>query len=135
MSRGYTLDQAPLLFYELVRLLIRTGDRAGAEGYRDLSAGGRAPATKAYAHAIEGLLDVDRDHAVELLRSATGAFERLGLRIMEARALTDLGEALVRAGRDPRPALGQARELLVACDAQIYLPQVDALLAGVAAER
>ena len=34
LSRGYTLDQAPLLFYDLVRLLLRTGDRTEAEGYR-----------------------------------------------------------------------------------------------------
>ena len=106
LSRGYTLDQAPLLFYELVRLLLRTGARAGAEGYRDLSEGGRAPATKAYAHAIEGLLAADPERAIDRLRAATGEFERLGLRIMQGRVLTDLGEALAQ-GRAPitRPAL------------------------------
>jgi hypothetical protein len=46
-----------------------------------------------------------------------------------------LREALVRAGEDPRPPLEQARGLLVACDALIYLPEVDALLASQAAER
>ena len=57
------------------------------------------------------------------------------MRIAHARVLIDLGEALVRAGEDPRPALEQARELLVACDARVYLPEVEALLANVAAER
>ena len=135
LSRGYTVDQAPLLFYELVRLLLRTGDRTEAEGYRDLSESGRAPATKAYADAIEGLLEADPERASDRLRAATGEFERLGLRVMQARVLTDLGEALARAGQDPRPALEQARDLLVACDARIYLPEVDALLANAAAER
>ena len=135
LSRGYTVDQAPLLFYELVRLLLRTGDRTEAEGYRDLSESGRAPATKAYADAIEGLLEADPERASDRLRAATGEFERLGLRVMQGRVLTDLGGALARAGQDPRPALERARDLLVECDARIYLPEVDALLANVAAER
>ena len=135
LSRGYTVDQAPLLFYELVRLLLRTGDRTEAEGYRDLSGSGRAPATKAYAHAIEGLLEADPDLAIDRLRAAAEEFERLGLRIMQARVLADLGEALARTGQDPRPALEQARDLLVACDAVIYLPEVEALLANTAVGR
>jgi tetratricopeptide (TPR) repeat protein len=135
LSRGYTVDQAPLLFYELVRLLLRTGDRTEAEGYRDLSESGQAPATKAYAHAIEGLLEADPERAIDRLRAATGEFERLGLRVIQGRALTDLGEALARAGHDPRPALEQARDLLVACDARIYLSEVEALLASPAAGR
>ncbi len=135
LSRGYTVDQAPLLFYELVRLLLRTGDRTEAEGYRDLSGSGRAPATNAYAHAIEGLLEADPVRAIDRLRAAAEGFERLGLRVMQARVLADLGEALARTGQDPRPALEQARDLLVACDAVIYLPEVEALLAGTTARR
>ena len=38
-------------------------------------------------------------------------------------------------GRIRRPALEQARDLLVACDAVIYLPEVEALLASTAAGR
>ncbi len=49
---------------------------------------------------------------------------------MQARVLADLGDALVRAGQDPRPALEQARDLLVECDARIYLPEVETLLAS-----
>ena len=135
MARGFTLDQAPQLFYELVRLLLRTGDRAAADGYRDLSSPGRPPAANAFAVAIEGLLEEDPRRAAGLLRDAAGAFERLGMRIAQARVLVDLGEALVRAGEDPRPPLEQARGLLVACDARIYLPEVDALLASSAVER
>ena len=135
MARGFTLDQAPQLFYELVRLLLRTGDRAAADGYRDLSSPGRSPATNAYALAIEGLLEEDAVRGAELLREAAAGFERLGMRIMHARVLVDLGEALVRAGDDPRPALERARDLLVACDARIYLPEVEALLASDAADR
>ena len=113
------------------------GDRTEAEGYpRNLSGGGRAPATKAYARAIEGLLEADPERAIDRLRAAADEFERLGLRIMQARVLADLGEALARAGQDPRPALEQARDLLVACDArQIHLPEVEALLASTAAGR
>ena len=108
-------------------------DRTEAEGYRDLSGSGRAPATKAYADAIEGLLEVDPERAIDRLRAAADEFERCGLRVMQARVLADLGEALVRAGEDPRPTLERARDLLVECDARIYLPEVDALLAHIAA--
>ena len=45
--------------------------------------------------------------------------------------LIDLGEALTRAGEDPTSALERARDLLTACDARIYLPEVEALLADV----
>lgn len=135
MAREFTLDQVPLMFYELVRLLLRMGDRTAADGYRDLSTPGRAPATKAFAVAIEGLLEADAAGAAELLRDATAEFERLGMRIAQARVLIDLGAALIRAGGDPRPSLERARELLVECDAKLYVPEVDALLANVAAGR
>ncbi len=129
MAREFTPDFVPLLFYELVRLLLRTGDRAAAGGYRDLSTPGRAPAANAFGTAIEGLLEEDAVRATERLRDAAGTFERLGMRIAQARVLIDLGEALDRSGGDPRSALEQARDLLVACDARIYLPEVDAMLA------
>jgi hypothetical protein len=129
LSRGFTLEQGPALFYELVRLLVRTGDRASAGTYRDLSARGQAPATKAYASAVEGLLEEDPERAARRFDEAVAAFERLGMRIMQARVLTDLGEASTRTGEDPTPAWERARDLLVACDARIYLPEVEALLA------
>ena len=74
---------APLLFYELVRLLLRTGDRADAEGYRDLS--DARPGT-----GDEGLRRGDRRAAgrrrpTERPIDSCGprdAFERLGLRIV-----------------------------------------------------
>jgi tetratricopeptide (TPR) repeat protein len=129
LARGFTLDQAPMLFYELVQLLLRNGDRAEADGYRDLSAPGRAPAASAFGLAIEGLLEEDALRAVERLQRSVDAFDGLGMRLAQARVLVDLGHALERAGRDPRPAFERARDLFTACDARIYLPEVEALLA------
>jgi tetratricopeptide (TPR) repeat protein len=130
MARGFTPDFVPLMFYELVRLLLRTGDRAAADGYRDLSSPGRSPATHAFAVAIDGLLEEDAARAADLLAEAAAAFERMGMRIAQGRVLIDLGEALARGGRDPRLPLEQARDLLEACDARIYLPDVERLLAA-----
>ena len=87
LSRGFTLEQGPALFYELVRLLVQTGDRASAGTYRDLSARGQALATRAYASAVEGLLEDDPERAVRRFDEAAAAFERLGMRIAEARML------------------------------------------------
>ena len=66
------------MFYELVRLLLGMGDRAAAEGIAICPTPGRAPATKAFAVAIEGLLEDDATRAAELLRDAAAEFERAG---------------------------------------------------------
>jgi hypothetical protein len=51
------------------------------------------------------------------------------MRLQLGRTLLDLGHAERRAGTDPRATLERARELLLACDAQLYVSETDAELA------
>lgn len=53
------------------------------------------------------------------------------MRIAQARVLIDLGHALERIGQDPRVEFERARDLLVACDAQFYLPEAETALARI----
>ena len=55
------------------------------------------------------------------------------MKILQAQALIDLGRAEARLGRDPRSSFEQARDLLIACDAQLYLPEAEDALAAVEA--
>ena len=131
LLRGYSLEQDQLVLLQLVRALITAGEAGSATGYRDLWSRGRSPSGRAAAAAIEGLLAEDPAAAIALLREAAAGFEATGERIELARVLLDLGRALQRAAEDPRETFERARDLLVACDARLYLPEAEAALASV----
>ena len=130
LLRTYSLEQEPLVLLQLVRALLAAGDAAAAARYRNLWTRGRSPSSRAAAAAIEGLLTEDPAGAIPYLREAAAGFEATGERIDEARVLLDLGRALQRAAQDPRATFERADELLVACDARLYLPEAHAALAG-----
>ncbi len=86
--------------------------------------------SRAAALNIEGLLAPEPAEQVRLLGEAVGLFEELGMKILQAQALMDLGRAEARLGRDPRSSFERARDMLIACDAQLYLPEVEEALAA-----
>jgi hypothetical protein len=59
------------------------------------------------------------------LRGAVEGFERLSMRLFAARAMVDLGRAMIRTGQDPREVLERARAILFECDAKLFLFEVD----------
>jgi class 3 adenylate cyclase/tetratricopeptide (TPR) repeat protein len=126
----YGVDREPQALMLLVRALLAVGDREGVTRYRDLWTRNRSPSAQAAAVAIEGLIAEDPAEAVAHLREAAAGFEATGERIELARVLLDLGRALLRAAEDPRETFERARDLLVACDARLYLPEAEAALAG-----
>jgi class 3 adenylate cyclase len=130
LIRRFNVDSGATLFVELVRTLGRLGDTEQARKYLDLSTAGRSPNARACARTVEGLVAEDPAVAVSLLREAADTFARLEQPVEEARALIDLGRAMRRAGEDPALAFDRARELLIACDAGLFVPEVDSEIAG-----
>jgi class 3 adenylate cyclase/tetratricopeptide (TPR) repeat protein len=128
IASRYNVDQDPQVEVALVRLSIRRGERAEAEYGRDVLMRGTAPFALACIEVVHGLLADEPDEAVRRLRDATDRMEALGTRIDLALALLDLGRAERRVGADSRPTFTRAREVLVACDAQLYIRAVDAEL-------
>jgi class 3 adenylate cyclase/tetratricopeptide (TPR) repeat protein len=126
--RGFNVESAPEAFADEVRALLRAGRAEEAEGYRDLSEQGRSPAAQAIAALIEGLLSRDPVEARRLLGEAAASLEELGILIDAARAMLDLGRAMERLGEDPKATFERARELLLACDARLWLPEAEAAL-------
>jgi class 3 adenylate cyclase/tetratricopeptide (TPR) repeat protein len=130
LGRAYTVEGAPEGFTEIVRVLLRSGRAAEAGSYRDLREAGRSPASRAHAALVDGLLADDAVEARGLIADAIAGLEPIGLRIDAARAMVDLGRVMARLGEDPRPTLERAREILLGCDARLFLPEVDEALAG-----
>jgi class 3 adenylate cyclase/tetratricopeptide (TPR) repeat protein len=126
----YNLEIEGHVLLQLVRALVATGEGMSAAAYRDLWTRGGSPSSRAAAEAIEGLLAHDAAEAVALLREAAAGFEATGERVEQARVLLDLGRAQQRAAEDPRGTFERARDLLVACDARLYLPEAEAALKG-----
>jgi class 3 adenylate cyclase/tetratricopeptide (TPR) repeat protein len=126
--RDLNVETAPEVFTELIRALIHEGRGSEGDAYRDLSERGRSPAARANAALVEGLLAADPAEARRLLGDGTAELERLGLRIDAARAMLDLGRAMRRVSEDPRATFERAREILIACDAQPWLDEVEAEL-------
>jgi class 3 adenylate cyclase/tetratricopeptide (TPR) repeat protein len=124
--RDYNVEAVPEIFTELARTLSRAGHAAEAEDYRDLTEHGRSPAARANAALVEGLLARDPADARKLLGEGTAELEALGLRIDAARAMLDLGRAMERTGEDPRATFERARDLLLECDARLWLPEAEA---------
>ena len=130
---GVVLDWAPEVFMGIIRRAVELGDRALAERYRGPAAQGVfAPSLAVGAHTA-GILDPEPAEQGRLLGDAVDRYDELGLRILEALALMDLGRADARLGRDPRSSFEQARDLLIACDAQLYLPEAEEALAALEA--
>ena len=127
--RVVNVESLPEAFADAVRANLRAGRPAEAQAYRDLSEHARAPAARAHARLVEGLLTEDPAEARRLLSEAVSTFESLGFRIDAARAMVDLGRAMTRAGEDVRPVLERARAILVECDARAFLFEVDDAIA------
>jgi hypothetical protein len=123
--RLVNVEGMPQVFADVVRALLRAGRPAEAESYRDLSEQGRAPAARAYARLVEGMLADEPAEARRLVSEAVTGLESIGMRIDAARAMVDLGRAMARTGEDPREVLQRARDLLIECDARAFLFEVD----------
>lgn len=130
LLRSYTTDASPDLAPECPRALLLLGDRERAETYRQLDPSSPLVQSAVFARNVAGLLEPDPDRAIGILREVVAELERLEMRPYAARALVDLGHAMVRAGQDPRAELDRARELLLACDARLFLFEVDEVTAG-----
>ena len=129
-ARAHSLDTFPAVITECARAFLLLGARDQAETYRDLDASTDSIESAAHARNVAGLLESDPARAVELLREAVAEFERLEMRVFAARAMVDLGRAMAHAGQDPAEVLERARDILTECDAQLFLFEVDEVLAA-----
>jgi hypothetical protein len=127
--RSYDVKSVPTIFPECTRAFVLLGDRERAETYRDLDASTDSVQSAAFAANVTGLLEPDPARAVALQQDAIGELEQLGIRVYAARAMVDLGRAMARTGRDPREVLERARVILTECDANLFLFEVDEVLA------
>jgi tetratricopeptide (TPR) repeat protein len=127
---SFNPDVAPEAFPDCVRALLAVGRREDAERYR-LDPASEFIQTRAHGATIEGLLERDPRRSVELLASAVAGLEALELRPQAARAMVDLARARRRTGEEPRELLRRAREILLECDAKLFLSEVDEVLAEV----
>jgi tetratricopeptide (TPR) repeat protein len=128
LSGEYSVDLDPRVVLALIRLLIRQGKRDDAAATLAILERGRSRFARACVAIARGLLASDPDRGIESLTQAREELEALGMRVDLGRTLLDLGRAQRAAGRDPRDALERARELFVACDAQLFLPEAEAEL-------
>ena len=129
-ENGVVVDWAPEVFIGVVRRAFELGDRALGERLQEPAAHGVFAPTMAVGVHIAGLLDPDPAEQRRLLGDAVDRYGELGLKISKALGLIDLGRAEARLGRDPRSSFEEASGLLVACDAQLYLPEVEEALAA-----
>ena len=125
LARAHSADTFPETFTEAVRALERIGAHDRAATFRDLDQSSSSVMSAAHARNVAGLLDPDPARAVETLGEAVVEFERLQMRVAAARAMVDLAHAMTRAGQDPGEVLDSAREILLDCDAQLFLFEVD----------
>jgi tetratricopeptide (TPR) repeat protein len=129
LSEHHSVDLAPQLELDLIRMLVPRGELEEARAARAILGRGWSPLARACADAADGLLAPDAAAALGPLRAAVVAFEAIGTRVDLARTLLDLGRAERDAGFDPLPSFERARDLLVECDARYFLPEADAELA------
>jgi class 3 adenylate cyclase/tetratricopeptide (TPR) repeat protein len=129
-TRAYSVDTYPEVFNECVRALVLAGDTARAATFRDLDASTDSIQSAAHARNVAGLLEPDPARAVELLREAVAEFDRLEMRFYAARAMVDLGRVMTHVNEDPAELLERARDILTECDAQLFLFEVDEVLAA-----
>jgi class 3 adenylate cyclase/tetratricopeptide (TPR) repeat protein len=129
-AREYGLTGAPETLPVAVRMLLRVGQVERANGYRDLD-GLEDIVAAALGRNVMGLLEPDASRSVEVLGEAVEMFEAMGMRLPAAQARLDRVRSIASAGRDPRPLAEEAREILLACDAKLFLPEVDELVAEI----
>ena len=127
--RSYDVDGVPMVFAESARAFLLLGDREQAETYRDLAATSHSVESAAFGANVAGLLQPDPARAVELLGQAVAEFDRLGMRLYAARAMVDLGRVMARAGQEPHQVLTSARDILIECDARLFLFEVEEVMA------
>jgi tetratricopeptide (TPR) repeat protein len=128
-ARAHSVDTYPEIFTEVVRALVLTGDRNRAATFRDLDASTDSVQSAVHARNVAGLLEPDPARALEILREAVSEFQRLEMRLPAARAMVDQACAMVQLGEDPTELLQQARKIMVECDANLFLFEVDEVLA------
>ena len=121
-------ESLPEVFADCARAFQLLGDRERAEMYRDLEASTDSVEAAVFATNVKGLLEPDAARAVDVLRQAVAEFERLGMRLYAARAMVDLGRAMVRADQDPGEVLERAREIFIGCDARLFLFEIDEVI-------
>ena len=129
LAGEYTIDQDPQVVLELIRVVLRAGADDETERYREILARGRSPFAQACLHDVDGLLAQEPADAIVALRDAVERFESLGMRVDQARAMLELGRAMRRAGEDLRGIFTRARQLLIECDAQLFVCEADEELA------
>ena len=122
----FSVDQDPRVVLDLIRLLVRRGDRDEAARAREILGGGRSPFSRACLEVADGLLAGVPSVAIAFLREAAEHLDALGIRIELARALIDLGRAERAAGDDPVPTFDRARDLFTGCGAVRYLTEISA---------
>jgi len=127
--RKSNLALAPEVFTDLARLCVAARLQTAARSCRDIAAASSIPALRANVRVIDGLLEADPNRSRAVLAEGVDGLERLGLRIDTARAIVDLARVVARVGEDPQPKLVAARDLLLECDAGVFLPDVDAAIA------
>jgi hypothetical protein len=122
-------DAAPEVFAEAARTFLLLHDQGRASTYRDLDGSTNSVQSAAFAKNVAGLVEPDPARAIKLLKDAIAGLERLGMRMYAARAMVDLGRAMARAGQDPHDVLDRARQILIECDAGLFLFEVDEVTA------
>jgi tetratricopeptide (TPR) repeat protein len=127
--RIFGADATPEVFPETARTFLLLGDQGRASTYRDLDGSTNSVQSAAFAKNVAGLVEPDAARAINLLKDAIAGLERLGMRVYAARAMVDLGRAMARAGEDPHDVLDHARQMLIECDARLFLVEVDEVTA------
>jgi class 3 adenylate cyclase/tetratricopeptide (TPR) repeat protein len=129
---GSGVNYDPWLFFDLFLLLARNGGgddeaRALLERFagRTLS-----PAMGAVVSFANGLFAASPAEAIDHLTAACTALEGLRFQVEHGRALLELARAYRAGGIDPTAAIERSREVLAACGAGLYLPEVDAFAAA-----
>ena len=125
VASRYNVEQGGPMMLDLIRSLLDRGEIDEARRAREVLGRGEAPRTRTFAVVADGLMAEDPNDAVRLLGEACASLEEIGVRIDLARALLDLGRAERRAGIDGRASFERAREILVACDARLFLPEAE----------
>jgi tetratricopeptide (TPR) repeat protein len=128
LAERHATTQDPEAHLDRARLLAIAPDRRQIDEVLTALGANSTPAGVASLRAAEGVLSDDPATAVSSLRDAAARLQALGSRVFRGQVLLDLGRAQRTAGEDPRAAFGEARDLFRACDAQLFLPEVEAEL-------
>lgn len=114
------------LLIEAARMLAHRGRRAEAGEPRALLAAlaPRSRPAAAFLAWADGLLEPEPERALARLRAGASLLRELARRVELGRCLTDCARVEAALGRDPGPALAEARALLEGCGAPLFLGEV-----------